>query len=222
MISGSTVTLGRREAGVGVPIGEAALTSLVRDQPEFVLPSGEDQSGLVVLEEVEVGIGRPDLLVLRVDLAVLSLRYAAGLRLDNLTEARVLGAHLESDPAGTGVSCAHAARVTQRLESRGWLEGGSISPTVLDSVLIEAKVTHWGAGVHQLVRVRWASHHAALLVPDETASRVPNILLKSNDLGLLAESAGRLLWQRASPRRDLSPHLDAWLGELALRRLLAT
>lgn len=206
---------------MGVPTKEAALTALVRDQPDFVLPHRGDQSGLVVLEEVELGIGRPDLLVLRVDLAVLSLRSAAGMRLDNLTEARVLGAAWAGDLAGSGVSIDHASRVSQRLSARGWPDVGQVAQAVQDSVLIEAKLTHWGAGVHQLVRVRWASNHAALLVPVATADLVPNVVLRSNDLGLLSETAGELAWQRASPRRDLPPHLDAWLAELALRHLEA-
>lgn len=222
MISGQTTTMPRRGSGVGVPIEEAALTALVRDQPDFVLPEDRSQSALVVLEEVALGIGRPDLLVLRVDLEVLSLRSSAGLRLNNLTEARVLGANFANEPGTSGVSPTHALRVSQRLAARGWLGVDPISSAVLNSVLIEAKVTDWGSGVHQLVRVRWASHHAALLVPDQTADRVPNIMLRSNDLGLLSESAGRLQWQRDSPRRDLPPHVDAWLGELVLRRLLAS
>ena len=213
----STAPSGR----VGVPIEEAALTALIWCQPDRVLPGHSDPSTTLVLHEVELGVGRPDIVVLRVDLAALTFRRHALLRLKNLTEARALGAALEGDLEMAGVSPRHAGRVVNGLRERGWLDHGVISRVVQDSVLIEAKVEHWGLGIGQLARVRWAANHAALLVPGATAGRIPERMLRFNQIGLLSGDAGVLVWQRFPPRRDLPIHLDAWLGELALRAVEA-
>lgn len=206
---------------VGVPIEEAALTALIGDQSDRVLPSDSGSSNVMVLHEVELGVGRPDVVVLRVDLAALALRRNARLRLNNLTEARALGAALEGNLEMSGVSLEHTNRVVRGLEEKGWLDPGPFSRVVQDSVLIEAKVAHWGLGIGQLARVRWAANHAALLVPGAMAGRVPTQMLRFNEIGLLTDEGGSLVWRRLPPRRDLPMHLDAWLGELVLRAVEA-
>lgn len=219
--SGIDVTRSASPVRVGVPIEEAALTALIQGQPDRVLPGDSDSSTVIVLHEVELGVGRPDVVVLRVDLAALALRRHARLRLSNLTEARTLGAALEGDLEMSGVSLAHATRVVRGLQDKGWLDPGPFSRVVQDSVLIEAKVEHWGLGIGQLARVRWAANHAALLVPGAMAGRVPAQMLRFNEIGLLTDEAGSLVWQQIPPRRDLPMHLDAWLGELVLRSVEA-
>lgn len=204
---------------VGVATHEALLTAAVVRRPDAVLGVVQTDRALVVLEEVELGIGRPDLIVLTVDLATLSLRKSAGLRLHNLTEARALGALLSGDPTTSGVSARHLRKLTDRLTEAGWLGSHVASRAVSDSVLIEAKVSHWGKGVGQLARVRWASHSAALLVPTDVVSRVPTAMLNFNGLGLLTQDGDAIAWHRASPRADLPLHIDAWLCELATRAL---
>lgn len=221
MLSGIHATRGASPVRVGVPIEEAALTRLVQSQSDRVLPGDPDSSTIVVLHEVELGVGRPDVVVLWVDLAALALRRHAQLRLKNLTEARALGAALDGDPEMSGVSPRHTARVVHGLEARGWLDPVPLSRVVRDSVLIEAKVEHWGLGIGQLARVRWAANHAALLVPRALAGRIPEQMLRFNEIGLLTDEAGSLEWQEHPPRRDLPMHLDAWLGELVLRSLEA-
>ena len=207
---------------MGVATHEARLTELVREQPERVLEVGGPPSAVVLLEEVEIGIGRPDLLLLRIDLQALDLRRHAGLRLHNLAEARVLGAILNGRLDQAGVSAEHTRRLVGRLADKGWLELTSLTSVVLDSVLLEAKVSHWGVGVQQLARVRWASNRAALLVPTATASRVSRQSLAANRLGLLSEEDGLLVWEQAPTSVELPPHYDAWLGEMALRKLSET
>lgn len=202
---------------VGVPREEAALTALVREQPHLVLaPASDPVSTVVLLEELEVGVGRPDIVVVRVDLDTLNFRRWAGLRLHNLAEARALGAALEGNVELSSVSAEHTNRLIGRLRDKGWL-AGPLTRAIQDSMLIEAKVSHWGVGVHQLARVLWASNHAALLVPSSTALRVPTEVLRFNQIGLLTEDGGRLSWAETAPRRELPRHLDAWLAELALR-----
>jgi len=105
---------------VGVPIEEAALTALIGDQSDRVLPGDSGASNVIVLHEVELGVGRPDVVVLRVDLAALVLRRHARLRLNNLTEARALGAALEGNLEMSGVSMGHTNRVVRGLREKGW------------------------------------------------------------------------------------------------------
>lgn len=204
---------------VGVSTHEAILTGAVLERPHEVMAAEAEGRALVVLEEVALGLGRPDLILMNVDLRVLALRAAAGLRLQNLTEARALGSLLSAEPASSGVSVRHFQRLSHRLETRGWLDSRVASRIVSDSLLIEAKMTHWGKGVQQLARVRWASHSAALLVPEDTATNIPAAMLRFNGIGLLTKSAGELRWRRPSPRSDLPFHIDAWLGELVTRAL---
>jgi hypothetical protein len=210
-----------RRASVGVSIQEAVLTAAVVERPHEVLSGEPDGRALVVLEEVELGLGRPDIILLDVDLRAVAVRKAGGMRLRNLTEVRVLGALLTRHPESSGVSPSHFRRLSNRLADVGWLDPRVATRVVADSVLIEAKVTHWGKGVEQLARVRWACHSAALLVPDDVATNIPPVTLSFNGLGLLTQAAGELRWRRKSPRSDLPLHVDAWLGELATRALEA-
>lgn len=210
-----------RPARVGISTHEAALTSAVTDRAQDVLFVDGNGYTLVVLEEVELGLGRPDILLLGVDLQALSIRRSAGLRLRNLTEARALGAMLSGDDASSGSSYRHFMRSSRGLRAAGWTDPQVGSRVVGNSLLIEAKVTDWGKGVHQLTRVRWASHSAALLVPARIAMRVPPAMLLSNSLGLITKSDCGVQWERESPRLDLPPHVDAWLGELVIRTLEA-
>lgn len=214
---GTDVTRSATVIRVGVPIEEAALTALIQVQSDRVLPGDSRSSNVIVLHEVELGVGRPDVVVLRVDLAALALRRHARLRLNNLTEARALGAALEGNLEMSGVSLGHTNRVVRGLREKGWIDPGPFSRVVQDSILIEAKVAHWGLGIGQLARVRWAANHAALLVPSPMADRVPAQMLRFNEIGLLTDDAGSLVWRRLPPRKDLPMHLDAWLGELVLR-----
>jgi hypothetical protein len=204
---------------VGIATHEALLTAAVVQRPDAVLSDPPTDHARVVLQEVELGIGRPDLIVLNVDLTTMALRKVAGLRLSNLTEARALGALLYGDPTLSGVSTRHLRKLADRLSGAGWLDPQVSSRAVSDSILIEAKVSHWGKGVGQLARVRWASHSAALLVPTDVARRVPAAMLNFNGLGLLTQDDGTIAWHKASPRADLPLHIDAWLGELAMRAL---
>ena len=101
-------------------IQEAVLTRTVRAQPHALLDTTA-MGALVVLGEVQLGVGRPDILLLNLDLHTLALRRAAKLRLANLTEARALGARMSGDMAGVGVSARHARQLLGHLSAIGWL-----------------------------------------------------------------------------------------------------
>ena len=82
------------------------------------MPPGPGRS-LFLLSEVEIGIGRPDLLFFTASSSAVRSQARRGLRLQNWVEARVLGSWLTGNEM-TGVSRQHAASVTKRLRERGW------------------------------------------------------------------------------------------------------
>lgn len=204
--------------GVGIPIAEAELTyALARELPRVLRP-GKGRV-LVVLDEVELGVGRPDLIAVMTSPSALRARAKKGLRLNNLTEARVLGELREG--SSSGVTQAHAREVGRRLKARGWLESSaSTGPVVSDSWLIEAKMQDWQAGLMQLSRGRWACNRAALLLPESVVPRVPTARLNRLALGLISYgNGGRVRWHRRGRRREISLTADVWLAELAIRHL---
>lgn len=174
-----------------------------------------------ILSEVELGIGRPDLLLVVAELPRLSLRLAAGLRLANLTEALLLQESTAHE-ALAGAGSRHRRRLVGRLEGRGWFEPSIRDVVVRTSLLLEAKVSAWQRGVRQLSRVRWAAHRAALVLPRDVASRVRAEHLRRPGVGLVAvHDDGELAWRLRAPTAKLPFYVDAWLGELVLRQLEA-
>lgn len=213
-------SLAETTSGVGVPSAERALTEAAVRCAHDLLGPGPGRS-LFVLPEVDLGVGRPDLLLFSASRRALEARARSGLRLANLTEARVLAAL--NNGGGSGHSASHARAVASRLQDGGWLRSGgsvrTLSPTIGDSMLVEAKVSDWRTGLQQLTRTRWASHSAALLVPSANQRRVPRKTLRHNRLGLLVLNGEGLRWQLKPPRRPLSWLADVWLAELAIRNL---
>jgi hypothetical protein len=203
---------------VGVPKHEARLTHAVISEGHALL--GERGKAMpVVLREVELGIGRPDVLLLLVDHERLALRKAAGMRLGNLSEAHILEKSTVSD-AVEAIPGRHARRMVRRVEERGWFELPSRRPIVATSLLLEAKVSGWQRGIRQLARVRWAAHRAALVLPGEAAHRVQPDRLLPPAVGLVeVDNAGELRWRHSAPTADIPFYVDAWLGELAIREL---
>jgi hypothetical protein len=178
-----------------------------------------DNVALLALTEVELGIGRPDVILVAAEPAALSLRRAVGLRLANLTEALVLDAPCVVDALASAAT-AHGRRVVRRVADRGWFGLVTRGPIIQTSLLLEAKVSAWHMGVRQLSRVRWAAHRAALVLPHDVAHRVRAEHLRRPGVGLLAvDEAGELTWRRQAPTASLPFYVDAWLAELALREL---
>lgn len=203
---------------IGVPTHELSLIgATIRDARSLLAPGAGRQ--LVLLSEVEIGIGRPDVLLLAVSLRGVRARAQSGLRINNLTEARVLAAlHDGSLP---GLSSSHARAVIRRLEGVGWIQQGvvrDVPQLVNDSLLIEAKVRDWRGGLVQLARTRWASHRSALLLGSAPGASVPGAPFEQNGLGLLADSGQSLSWVKEAPGRPLSWMADVWLTELLIRQ----
>jgi hypothetical protein len=202
---------------VGVPIHETRLTNAAANAAGDLLPGS---ASLLVLHEVPIGIGRPDLVVLRVDVTRLAWRRVAGLRLSGYHEAVVLGALRSGRLGELGLSRPYARRLERSLVDRGWLDLASDDPVVSDSLVLEAKISDWRRALLQLSQVRWAAQQAALVVPDRLADRIPDIALTRQGMGVLGvDDSDEIGWSRPASPRALPFELDAWLGELALREL---
>lgn len=203
---------------VGTPGKESELTANAASNAARLLRPGTGRSRYL-LHEVEFGIGRPDILLLVASPAALRRRRNLGLRIQNLTEARVLGGRVGG---GTfkGITSQHAAAVERRLQGRGWSTSEATRALVADSLLIEAKVADWKRGIHQLARTRPFVHRAALLMPS-AAQHLPNRqMLSRAGIGLLTmDERSTLGWRRKGRRRPLAPSAQLWLDELALRAM---
>lgn len=174
---------------------------------------------LYVLTEVEIGIGRPDLLFLTASSAALAARRRRDLRLQNWVEARVLGSWLTNGTA-TGVSASHVSAVSRRLRERGWTveEANSAHSLVADSLVVEAKVSGWKGGLAQLARTRRLAHRSALLLPATGNHLVDRQRLERGRIGLiLFDPDVGVSWRRRAPRRSVSPAARLWLTEQAVR-----
>lgn len=202
--------------GVGVPRAESTLTDAVLRTARLLLRPGPGRS-LFMLTEVELGIGRPDVLLMTGSMNAVCSRAKTGPRLHNWTEARVLAAWANRDLAH-GVTPAHATSVRRRLKGRGWrIHEDALRPLVSDSLLIEAKVRDWKRGIRQLSRTRHLVQRSALLVPRNSIARVDRRWLTHGSLGLIALDEGGLRWERKGRRHKVSPAANLWLSELATR-----
>jgi hypothetical protein len=203
---------------VGTPGAEASLTNAAIKGANDLLRPGPGRS-LFLMTEVQIGIGRPDLLFLIASSSAVRARSNYGLRLQNWVEARVLGSWLTSNEM-TGVSRQHAVSVAKRLRERGWTRpraerGLSL---VADSLLIEAKVSSWKSGLAQLARTRRMAQRSALLLPKTANRLVERQRLKRGHVGLLVfDPDAGIRWQKKAPSRSISPAAHLWLGELAIR-----
>jgi hypothetical protein len=211
----------RVSSEVGVPKAEALLTQALLANAAQVLQPGPGRV-LLPLTEVELGRGRPDVLLVVVSPGGLRGRAAHGLRLHNLTEARVLAGAIEGYEGHH--SRGHERSVQARLHERGWLKKDGTPyawPDLpVESTLLEAKVKDWRSGVAQLSRNRWVSNRSALVLPESRARNVPQALVRHNGIGILVvDEVGGTSWRVRPSRRPLPLVARLWLAELGLRQL---
>jgi len=179
---------------------------------------------LVVIDEADLGLGRPDVVLMAVSMARLRWKAEHSLRLANRIEAGVLAGTVVETRLAETITPKHRRDVRLRLAERGWMrqarrqiEGVAIG----DNLLVEAKVRDWRTGLVQLARARSYFRKAALLMPEAALAYVPRPYLSSYRLGLVAyEEPARVRWIRRSAvhTQDLSARL--WLDELAIRHVI--
>lgn len=200
-----------------MPIHERRLTDALLSRADDLLPHATTP---VVLEEVSLGIGRTDLVVLDIDLDRVSLRRASGLRLASLQQALLLGMELGEPSEGLHFNPSFRRKATAALSALGWLTLLPEKPLTNRSLLVEAKVRDWKGALAQACRTSWAASDSAIAVPADSASRVPEQQLLDRGIGLVAIAPdGDVDWVVGSVTRPISFALDAWLGELVIRRL---
>lgn len=208
---------------VGVPIHETALTDAVTRLAYSMLPPGRGH-GLQALVEVPTGVGRPDVLLVAFSVSRLRAWLRRAPPLKSYSEARVLAASIlaPSRPVweSVGLTKAHGQRVMKLLRTRGWFdESGAllVGPMVKDSLLIEAKMSHWQSGLAQLVAVSRYANSSALLLPADKTRLVNRATLKRNGLGLIAHDPDGVRWVRRPRSRPLHLGANLWLSELVAR-----
>lgn len=219
----------RVRTGVGVAKHELELTRAAAAQASYYFPPGRGRR-LLVLSEVEVGTGRPDLVLVACSPHALQRRFREGLRLMTFTEARILSALLKQPRASSqegathGVSMGHFRQIRNQLADRGWLtpagSGEAKRQPIRKSLLIEAKVGNWQGGLLQLARNSQITNTAALLLPVAANDKVPRSLLERYAIGLLLlDEDGHVIWRRRGRSRQQSSAANLWLSELAIRHL---
>lgn len=213
------------KAPVGVPKAERALTDALAEAASAVMSPGRGRR-LIVLSEVELGMGRPDAVLLSTSPPSLTKRLQTGLRLRTLTEARVLvDLFSRASGNGYGISTGHYRQVVRDLERRGWVtpEGRAEArkTTIAKSLLIEAKVGDWRGGVLQAIRNSRLFHATALLVPERLNAKIPRPIIEQYALGLLLFDGDEIWWQRRGRERKPPHYANLWLAELAVRHIEA-
>lgn len=205
---------------VGQPLAEKLLTDSLAASVRDILPAGRGRT-LFHLQEVELGTGRPDSILVVASLSALSARRRHRLRLPTLAHARVLGALRAHRPIP--YSCGHSLTLIKSLQELGWLNSErklrSVPRLVHTSEVIEAKLTDWRTGLCQLSKARWAANRASLLIPFSVHRRIPRRALRQNCVGLLTEDDGVIQQRIKPPTMPLLWHADAWLSELTIRHI---
>lgn len=206
-------------SGVGVPLAERRLTEALTTAARSLIDVGRGYT-LYVLDEVPLGVGRPDLLLIVASPHAVAARESTPLRLRNLTEAEVLARTIQR--RATRHTDGHTRQVQRRLKARGWcLSEDSTPPKAMGvrSLLVEAKVSDWKRGLTQLSRERWGAHRAALAVPATVQQLVEPTSVSKLGLGLLTVKDGVVSTTRRGRHRRLSLTAQLWLDELLLRHV---
>lgn len=209
----------RLKSRVGVPIAEALLTEEVLARPHDLVSVGRGYA-LIVLDEVELTFGRPDIVIATVSANALSSWLRRGIRLANATEARVLATMLDpNEEKAIAVTREHARAVRKRLESAGWSLTELPTIPVREALVLEAKIADWRTGITQLTARQSQFNSSALLVPEPVGHRVPHDLLEWDGIGLAVQcSDGKLRWQRKPRARAISMGARIWISQLVANR----
>jgi hypothetical protein len=208
---------------VGIAKAERALTAASVSKGLDLLRPGRGRV-LVIIDEADLGLGRPDVVLLAVSMARLRWKASHGLRLVNRVEASVLAGTVQGSRSFAAITPKRTRELRMKLAARGWL--GPVSPridavAIEDNLLVEAKVRDWRTGLIQLARARRYFRKAALLMPAEALVHVPRAYLAAYRLGLVAyDPPGGVRWVRRSPITVQNLSALLWLDELAIRHVV--
>lgn len=203
---------------VGEPIHEVRLTASLEGSIGRLVKPGPGRSVFVVAE-AEAPIGRPDVAVVVVAQGVVSRYMNSGVRLPNVTAAKLV--LTRDDSLNPAAVTDHRARVRKELERSGWTyaQARRLSSAVRDTLAVEAKVRDWRAGLRQVTRFRRDFSCSALLLPSRPASAQFDEALGMYGCGLLVEDRGRIRWDREAQRIEPPNWANLWMLELVARGL---
>ena len=196
---------------VGKAIHEVVLTDALSRSSSRLLPPGSGRS-VVVIPEVAIGRGRPDILVVVISKSALNAYLASGLRIETLTQARALA-------AGAGSSAPRGGKAAKKA-GRAWTDADvkRYSTSVFDSLAVEAKLKDWKQAIRQASRFRHLAHRAAIMLPDVAVLTRVTPYLHTYDLGFIGFSRSQPFWCVSAKKSDPRPGTSLWLLELAARQ----
>lgn len=199
---------------VGVPTHELALHNALNSQFGHLFRPGAGRSVFLV-QEAELGLGRPDALILTVSAYGLESFAQRGLRLPSLAAAKSLMGD------SSNVSKKHSRHLSRRLEESGWTNQNlkQAASLVHDAIAIEAKMSDWKAAIRQASRYKVSVGRAAILLPHRVGALVESRNLEAHGLGLLVEDQRRIRWAVPAPVSAADSTQRAWLLELLIRGL---
>ena len=201
---------------VGVPIQEQEFVDAFLPELGQVIAPGAGRK-LFVLQDVDVSMGRPDLIVLGCSPSALDWFSSQGLRLSSYAAARVL------DPAvpqgASGLSESYERRLGLELAQSGWNTKSvkRASSIVASSVGIEAKLREIPRALRQVARFRSLFGRAAILAPVRSNDAIGASLFASYNIGLIQPTSNAWAWTVPSVPRRESVASRLWLLELLLR-----
>ena len=213
--SACSVQLPRR---IGEPIHERRLTeNLVTSVGDIVRP-GPGRS-VFVIEEADLGSGRPDVVLMTINTGALAAFRNSGLRVPSPLAAKILDPGFSENDLGVGRG--HARALRRDLEVCGWsgVQAERVALTLHDSLGVEAKIKDWRQAVRQVSKFRRLFHRSAVLMPRRVLPQQLKVAMEFYGCGLLFQEASKIEWQRASSLNEPKVWAKLWLLELLLRGL---
>lgn len=200
---------------VGVPVQERLLTEAFISRALTVMSPGPGRS-VFVIEEPELGAGRPDLILVTVAQSSVHRYMQRGLSLTSHAAARVLDPHLSD--AELGISRGYAAALRRDLATQGWgsEDPSRIASLITDSLAVEAKIRDWKRALQQVARFRRLVHRTAILMPPRDLPAAVDRSLEFYGSGFLRLDSDGVRWER--PALSSEPSIGARLWTLELLR----
>lgn len=213
MIQKSTEAPLRRR--VGVPVHEARLTEAFATQANKLMPPGPGRR-LYIIPEPQLGRGRPDAIAITASPRGLHSYFKNSIRFTTFTQAVVVS---DDNNHSVGVSDSYAKELRSSMRTDGWNDAQikKAESIVHDSLAIEAKMTDWRRAIRQVARFRPMANRTAILMPENSASRVDKMSLKIYNSGLISASDVTLRWTVKARYQKIGTAQKLWLLELLHR-----
>lgn len=201
---------------VGVPIHERVLVTDFLSQYKTLVRPGPGRS-VFVIEEAELGAGRPDLIFVTMPSGAFDRFRQSGLRLTSMAAARVLDPSVPLDHVG--VTRSYAMSLRRSHTAQGWddFDVTRLADLVADTYAIEAKMYDWRRAVQQVSRFRRHFHRSAILMPRRNLPPEADRTLDFYGCGVLFRNGDSFRVERDPAVGVPSVAARLWTLELLLR-----